>query len=92
MSNQIAVIQDPVLASRDVLPSNLDAGARDVVLVLAASIRNNHHQAARRSWRDPCSISVVPIPRGYTTERIDQEIDHYADLGTEVPTTGVQRE
>jgi hypothetical protein len=49
MSNQIAVIQDPVLASRDVLPSNLDAGARDVVLVLAASIRNNHHQAARRS-------------------------------------------
>jgi hypothetical protein len=47
MSNQIAVIQDPVLASRGVLPSNLDAGTRDVVLVLAASIRNNHHQAAR---------------------------------------------
>jgi hypothetical protein len=47
MSNQIAVFQDPVLASRGVLPSNLDSGTRDVVLVLAASIRNNHHQAAR---------------------------------------------
>jgi hypothetical protein len=62
MSKQIAVVQDPVLAARGVLPSNLYEGTRDVVLVLAASIRNNHHQAARRSCRAPCSISVVPIP------------------------------
>ena len=42
--------------------------------------------------RELRSSYVGPIPRSYYTERIDQEIDHDAYLGTHVPTTRVQRE
>ncbi|MGF6440618.1 hypothetical protein [Paraburkholderia youngii] len=45
---QIAVIQDTVLATRGVLPSGLDATTRETVLGLAALIRNSHQQAAQQ--------------------------------------------
>lgn len=46
MSNEIAVIQDSVLTARANLPMNMDAGTREHVLMLAASIRNGHRAAA----------------------------------------------
>lgn len=46
MSKQIVAIQDPVLNARGVLPTGLDAGTRDSVLILASAIRSSHNQAA----------------------------------------------